>query len=193
MPIKRNSRKRLQQPQTPQPSYFSTPLSDCFLTDPCHPSGAMHDTDIFGVYTIGADRSIVFKQCFRSTPMFLSCKTSEDLNDMICKVLIAAAKHSHRYLVMNEDHMSSFLSGNGNGEKYFMNPKGSFTKILRYKPIESLPENVVLCVHNEHPENIGRVHYYSDAYSFSLFMPSMISAFEIVPVVFGKPIKLGQI
>jgi hypothetical protein len=193
MPTKRNSKKKVQLSTDELKPYFSTPLSDCFLIDPCHPSGATHDTDIFGTYTIGPDRSIVFKQCFHSTPLFLSCKTPKDLDDMICKVLIAAAKHSHRYLVINEDHMSSFLSRNENGERYFINPRGSFTKNFRYKSIESLPENIILCVHGEDPENIGRIHYYSDAYSFSLFMPSMISVFEIVPVVFGKPIKLGQV
>jgi hypothetical protein len=193
MSTKRSSKKILQ-PQPPQPTYFSTPLSNCFLIDPVHPSGAMHDTDVFGVYTIGTDRSIIFKQCFRSVPVFLPCKTSEDLDDMICKVLIVAAKHSHRYLVMNEDHMSSFLSRSGNGEKFFVNPKGSFTKNFRHELVRSLPENMILCVHNEHPENIGRVHYHDGfGYSFSLFMPSMISVFEIVPVVFGKPVKLGMI
>jgi|WetSurMetagenome_2_1015567.scaffolds.fasta_scaffold38417_2 hypothetical protein len=86
-----------------------------------------------------------------------------------------------------------FYLGIKTAKDFFVNPKGSLTKNFQHEFVESLPENVVLCVHNEHPENIGRVHYYSDAYSFSLFMPSMISAFEIVPVIFGEPIKLGQI
>jgi hypothetical protein len=119
MPTKHDSKKKVQQPQIPQPNYFQTSLSSCFLIDIVHPSGAMHDTDIFGTYTIGADRSIIFRQWFHSTPIFLPCKDPEDLDNMICKVLIAAAKHSHRYLVINEDHVSSFLSRDKNGERFF--------------------------------------------------------------------------
>lgn len=189
MPTKRGSKKILQpQPQS-QPTHLSTPLSDCFLIDSVHPSGAMHDTDIFGVYTIGEDRSIIFKQCFHSTPVFLPCKTSEDLDDMICKVLIAAAKHSHRYLVINERHTSSIIPKADEHTSLFANP----SKFVSYSPVRCLPEKVIICVNKEEPENLGLVHHYADTYSFSLFMPSMISVFEIVPEIFGKPVKLGMI
>lgn len=193
MPTKRNSKKKVQLSTDELKPYFSTPLSDCFLIDPCHPSGATHDTDIFGTYTIGPDRSIVFKQCFHSTPLFLSCKTPKDLDDMICKVLIAAAKHSHRYLVINEGHVPTIVPRMEGHAMIFANPSKSCLGKTSYSPIRCLPEKVVICIYKEEPENLGTVHYYLDTYSFSLFMPSMISVFEVVPEVFGKPIELGKI
>jgi hypothetical protein len=170
---------------------FSTPLSNCFLTDPCDPCCSTHDIDIFGVYTIGDDRSIIFKQGTHSTPRYLTCKNPEDLNNIICKVIITAAKHSHRYIVINPTHIHSFLSTQ-NGEKLFANPHVDLIN-TPYDSVKSLPKNVIICVHKEYPENIGRINCFNNTYSFSLFMPSMISVFEIVPTVFGTPIKLGNV
>lgn len=163
---------------------FETALSRCLVFDPFHPSGATHDVDPFGVYQTREDGTVVFRQVLRSSPGYIPCRTPEELDALIARVFLAAARHSRRHMVVTRDHVRSFAKG-----RVFCHPVTSLaTSSLApppWYPVGGIPPNVILCVEECVPEDVGRLCYHCGSYGVSLMDPRRVSSLEVVPVPFG--------
>lgn len=158
---------------------FETPLSKTLMQDPFPESGAIHDVDPFGVYQNNANGQAVFKQVIRCRPDYVVCKEPNELDALICRVFLAAAKHGHRYMVITKTHLRSFARGQIFSGSPIQGGEGGFTVV------PALPYNVVLCVSTENPQDLGRLCYSCGRYGVSLIDPHRVCALEVVPAPFG--------
>lgn len=161
---------------------FETPLSRLFMFDPFPPCGAIHDVDPFGVFQTGEGGSVVFRQVLRAAPTYVKCRTPNELDALIVKVLLAAVKHTGRDIPVTEEYVSSFVSRAG---KHVFSGSPIQNKNVEHQVVPALGENVVIIVNAEHPEDLGRLCYQCGTYGVSLMDPWRVSSIEIVRKPFG--------
>jgi hypothetical protein len=151
------------------------------MLDPFPPSGAVHDVNPFGVYQNRDDGAVVFRRVLRCAPAYIACRNPEELDTLVARVFLAAARHQRRHVVVTETHVRSFVGRSG---RLFAHSASAGVPTPWY-PVDVIPKNVILCVDACHPEELGRLCYFGGTYGVSLLEPHRVCSVEVVPTPFG--------
>lgn len=164
-----------------------TELAKCLLWDHFSQSGAYHDADPLSAYRTERDGSVVFEQSRVVCPRYVPCKTADDVDRLVAKVLMAASKHARRHAVVSEKTLKGTLCRLPSGKTWH----GRGLKVDGAVLTKALPRATVVHV-GGFPEEFGRLCYDCSGYGVSIVSVHMLSVFKVVPeVTLGRePVRL---
>jgi len=168
----------------------SSAFRSAFLQEQTYDS--CRDIEPFGAYTLGGPdgRVHVHRNAYRAFTECLNFDSIEEVDRAIGRMLITIAQHHHRFLLMSEKRVQSFIERSGFGEpiKVFC---GSEMAAEGRTVVPSLPSSMLIMVEGD-VEHVGAilsgwtVYPEKVAYTYGLIVwcPWRISAIQAAPGAF---------